>query len=351
MTFLSPWWLLLLLPVIALAVAYVIAQRRRSRYAVRFATLPMLAKVAPASPGWRRHAPAAALLAAFLVLAVAAARPEAEIRVPHERATVMIAVDVSRSMDATDVEPTRIGAARDAASAFVEELPDTFNVGVVAFAGDAMVMATPTTDRDAVVRELQSLTLRDSTAIGEAVFTSLDQIAAMAREPVEPGSSSGSGASPGAPAPNVTPGPSSDGQGGAGSGDTTQSVPGRIVLLSDGSNVRGRSLESAAAAARDAGVPVSTIAYGTPTGVIEIGNRIIPVPADTDSLAQLAQDSGGQAYEAASGDELSQVYEDVGSSIGWRTEPRELTPYLTAAALLIALAAAAMSLRWFARLP
>lgn len=350
MTFLSPWWLLLLLPVIALAVAYVIAQRRRSRYAVRFATLPMLAKVAPASPGWRRHAPAAALLAAFLVLAVAAARPEAEVRVPHERATVMIAVDVSRSMDATDVEPTRIAAARDAASAFVEELPDTFNVGVVAFAGDAMVMATPTTDRDAVVRELQSLTLRDSTAIGEAVFTSLDQIAAMAREPVEPGSGSapGSGATPGS---NATPGPGGDGQGGAVPGDTTQSVPGRIVLLSDGSNVRGRSLESAAAAARDAGVPVSTIAYGTPTGVIEIGNRVIPVPADTDSLAQLAQDSGGQAYEAASGDELSQVYEDIGSSIGWRTEPRELTPYLTAAALLIALAAAAMSLRWFARLP
>ncbi len=347
MTFLSPWWLLLLLPVIALAVAYVIAQRRRSRYAVRFATLPMLAKVAPASPGWRRHAPAAALLAAFLLLAVAAARPEAEVRVPHERATVMIAVDVSRSMDATDVEPTRIAAARDAASAFVEELPDTFNVGVVAFAGDAMVMATPTTDRDAVVRELQSLTLRDSTAIGEAVFTSLDQIAAMAPEPTEPGAAPTSPGAPGAPGVPGAPQAPDGSEPPAGA----ESVPGRIVLLSDGSNVRGRSLESAAAAAREAGVPVSTIAYGTPNGVIEIGNRVIPVPADTDSLARLAEDSGGQAYEAASGDELSEVYDDIGSSIGWRTEPRELTPYLTAAALLIALAAAAMSLRWFARLP
>lgn len=330
MTFLAPWWLLALLPVIALAVAYVVAQRRRSQYAVRFATLPMLASVAPRGPGWRRHLPAATLLAALLLLAVAVARPEAQLRVPHERATVMIAVDVSRSMEATDVPPTRIDAAREAASAFVRELPPTFNVGVVAFAGDAMVMATPTTDHDAVVRELESLTLRDSTAIGEAVFTSLDQIAAMGpvADPADPGD----------PADPSVP-------------DAESRVPGRIVLLSDGSNIRGRSIESAAAAAREAQVPVSTIAYGTPTGVIEVGNRLVPVPADTTSLAQLAADSGGQAYEAETTDELSAVYEDIGSSIGWRTEPTELTPYLTAVALLLALGAAALSLRWFARLP
>jgi Ca-activated chloride channel family protein len=315
MTFLSPWWLLLLAPVLALAAAYVVAQRKRHRYAVRFATLPMLDKVAPSQPGWRRHAPAAAFVLALLTLGVAAGRPEAEIRVPHERATVIVAIDVSRSMQATDVSPNRLDAAREAASAFVENLPETFNVGVVTFSGTTSVLAAPTTDHDDVAARLQSLTLGDSTAIGEAVFTSLDQVATMAQ------------------------------------GEEGVDVPARIVLLSDGTNTRGRNPEAAAAAATEAGVPVSTIAYGTPNGTIESQGRSVPVPVDEESLAALADGTGGQAYTAESGDELAAVYDDIGSSIGWRTEPRELTPYLAAFALLLALGAGVMSLRWFARLP
>jgi Ca-activated chloride channel family protein len=315
MTFHSPWALLLLVPVVAMAAAYLVLQRRRRRYAVRFASLPMLEKVAPEGPGWRRHAPAVVFVLVLLTLGFAAGRPEVDVRVPHERATVIVAIDVSQSMQATDVSPNRLDAARDAARAFIGELPESFNVGVVTFSGSTSVLAAPTTDHDDVVARLQGLTLADSTAIGEAVYTSLGQVAAMARE--------------------------------AGEAD----VPARVVLLSDGSNTRGRDPQAAARAAAEAGVPVSTIAYGTAGGTIENQGRSIAVPVDHESLAELAETSGGQAYTAESGEELAAVYDDIGSAIGWRTEPREITPYLAALALLLALGAGAMSLRWFARLP
>ncbi|NHA66462.1 VWA domain-containing protein [Phycicoccus flavus] len=325
MTFLSPWWLLLLLPVAALVGAYLLAQRRRRRYAVRFASLPLLDAVAPARPGWRRHAPAVAFSLALALLALAAARPEASIRVPHERATVVVALDTSRSMEAEDVAPNRLDAARAAAETFVENLPDSFNVGVVVFSGTATVLVEPTTDHDAVAARLQDLTLGSATAIGDAVVTSLDVIERTTRpEPTDPADETAAQAEP---------------------------VPGRVVLLSDGTNTRGRTPEEAAAAAEAAGVPVSTIAYGTPGGVITSGSRTVPVPVDEDALTGLADGSGGQAYTAASGDELAAVYEDIGSSIGWRTEDRELTPYLAALAALLLTVTGVMSIRWFARLP
>jgi Ca-activated chloride channel family protein len=214
----------------------------------------------------------------------------------------------------------------------------------VAFSGSAQVLAAPTTDHDEAAASLQRLEVADSTAIGEAVFTSLDQIASMAAnrddaETPQPSTGSDQGATDG------------------GNGDTEpnqqapERIPGRIVLLSDGSNTQGRDPEQAAQAASDAQVPVSTIAYGTPDGTIDLGGRQVPVPADEEAMAQLADATGGQTYTATSGDELEAVYEDIGSSIGWRTEPREITPYLAAAAFLFLLGAGAMSLRWFARLP
>jgi Ca-activated chloride channel family protein len=315
MELLAPLWLLLLVPLVAVAVTYVVMQRRRRRYAVRFASLPLLDKVAPEQPGWRRHAPAAAFLLALTAMALAAARPVVDVRVPHERATVIVALDVSRSMEASDVQPTRMEAAKQAAAAFIENLPDTFNVGLVTFSGSTSVVATPSTDHEAVAGALAGLPLANSTAIGEAVFTSLDQVAAMAE------------------------------------GDEDLDVPARIVLLSDGTNTTGRSPDEAATAAVEAAVPVSTIAYGTQEGTVEIEGREVPVPVDIEALAALADGTGGAAYTAESGDELAEVYEDIGSSIGWRTEPREITPHLAAAGFLLALAAGAMSLLWFSRLP
>lgn len=255
-------------------------------------------------------------------------------RVPHERATVIVAIDVSRSMEATDVDPTRLDAARVAAAEFITDLPDTFQVGVVTFSGVATVLAPPTTDHADLVRRLDGLTLANATAIGEAVFTSLDQVASVARAEELQRERDGTR--------NDEPG----------AGEQTPAVPARIVLLSDGTNTRGRQVPEAAEAALAAGVPVSTIAYGTPDGIIDIGmGRLVAVPVDEVSLEELATTTGGQAYTAGTGSELAQVYEDIGSSIGWRTEPREVGGYVTAGALLLAFAAALLSLRWFARLP
>jgi Ca-activated chloride channel family protein len=320
MSFLSPWFLLLLVPLAALVVATVVLRRRRDRYAVRFASLPLLDRVVPERPGWRRHLTGGLVLAALGLLATAAARPEVDVRVPHERATVVVAIDTSVSMQADDVEPNRMAAATEAAERFVDELPDGVRVGLVSFAGSAAVLTSPTTDHGAAKDALGRLRMAAGTAIGEAVFTSLDQVASPA------------------------------GTAGGASGDAEE-VPARIVLLSDGTNTAGRPPDEAAAAAAEAGVPVSTIAYGTPNGVVTGGDgREVPVPVDEAALARLAGDTGGTAYSAASGDELRAVYDDIGSSIGWRTEPRELTPYLAALAFLLSLTAAALSLRWFARL-
>jgi Ca-activated chloride channel family protein len=314
MSFLSPWFLLLLVPVAALAVAMVLLRRRRERYAVRFASLPLLDRVIPERPAWRRHLTGGLGLLALALLATAAGRPEADVRVPHERATVVVAIDTSLSMQARDVEPDRMRAATAAAERFVDELPDTVNVGLVSFAGTASVLSPPTTDHAAVKQALTGLRMSQSTAIGEAVFTSLNQVATVTEQ--------------------------------AQDGD----VPARIVLLSDGTNTTGRTPQQAAAAATEAGVPVSTIAYGTPGGVVDSGGRQVPVPVDEEALAELAGQTGGAAYTAASSDELRAVYDDIGSSIGWRTEPRELAPYLAGLAFVLSLTAAALSLRWFARI-
>jgi Ca-activated chloride channel homolog len=313
MNFLSPIWLLALIPVAALAVAYVVVQRRRRRYAVRFASLPMLDKVVPRRPGWRRHVPATLVLLALTSLGLAVGRPELTLRVPYDRATVVVAIDVSGSMSATDVPPNRLEAAKAAATAFVDELPGTVNVGVVSFAGASAVLTAPTTDHAQAQAQIAALDLGSGgTAIGEAVFSSVDQVQRMADE--------------------------------AG-GDE---VPARVVLLSDGENTAGRSPTAAATAALDATVPVSTIAYGTPDGTVPGSGS--PVPIDAEALRQLAEATGGTAYSADSGEELREVYSDIGSSIGWRTEQREVTPYLAALGLLVAAVAGALSLRWFSRL-
>jgi Ca-activated chloride channel family protein len=313
MTFLYPLGLLMLVPVALLVAAYVATLRRRQRYAVRYAALPLLDKVIPDRPKWRRHLPAAALLVALGLTAVAAARPEIPVRVRYERATIIVAIDNSASMRARDVQPDRLTAAVNAAGKFIDQLPKSFNVGVVTFAGSAAVVHPPDTNHQAAEARLQRITTQASTATGEGVFTSLNQIRSL-------------------------------------TGADNKQVPARIVLLSDGSNTVGRSPDEAARAGAAAGVPVSTIAYGTANGVLDMDGEEIPVPVDSAALAKLAQTTAGTAYAAASSDELQHVYKDIGSSVGWRTEHREVTPYVAAIALVFGLVAAALSLRWFSRL-
>lgn len=320
LSFVDPGWLLLLLAPVALLAVYVVLQQRRPEYAVRFTNLELLDKVAPKRPGWRRHVTAGVFLLALAALIVAVARPTRDVQVPVERATVVMAIDTSLSMEATDVAPSRLEAAQEAANRFVELLPPSINLGLVTFNGTAQVAVAPTTDRDAVRRAVDGLELGESTATGDAIFASLDAIESMPDE------------------------------------GTDEPVPARIVLMSDGTRTVGRSEGEASAAAIESDVPVSTIAFGTPNGTIEYTDEttpptIVPVPVDEVSLQNIAEATGGSFFTAASEAELSQVFEDIGSSVGYETEQREITPWFVGIALLFFLAAASLSLAWFARLP
>lgn len=311
--FLEPGRLGLLVAVALLAAAYVLVQRRRSAYAVRFASLPLLASVAPRRPGWRRHVPAVLLLLALTALVTAFARPEADVQVPREQATVVVAIDTSLSMQATDVQPDRLSAAKSSATAFVAGLPRSFTVGLVSFNGAASVVVPPTQDRGQVTAAVQQLQLGPSTAIGEAVFASLEAIRAVR----------------------------SDGG----------KVPARIVLLTDGTNTVGRDVASAAAAAAQLGVPVSTISFGTENGVVQVQGQDVPVPVDVEGMKQLATSTGGSAFTAQSREELRKVYADIGKQVGTTTKRREVTDVVTGLGLVLGLLAAAGSLLWTSRLP
>lgn len=313
--FLEPWWLLGLLPVFGVAGAYLWRQRRRRAYAVQFSNVDLLRTVAPGGIGpYRRHSAAVALLLSLVILALGLARPAVDGREPLERATVMVALDVSLSMMSTDVAPTRLEAAQQAAQEFVEELPDEFNLGLVSFAKSANVIVSPTKDHAQVISAIQGLQLAEATATGEAVFVCLEAIAGVP----------------------------SDG--------ADEAPPARIVLLSDGYRTFGRSIQAAAEAALAANVPVSTIAFGTDHGTVNISGSEQRVPVDRRALEELATTTGGYFYEAATAEGLKQVYEDMGSSIGYRTVAKEIGQVFLGLGLLFALSAAGLSLLWTSRL-
>jgi Ca-activated chloride channel family protein len=312
--FAQPWWLLVLLVVVALAVGYVLLLGRRRRDVVRFTNLELLDKVAPHRPGWYRHLPAAALILALAVLTVALAGPMAEAKVPRNRATVVLVIDVSLSMQATDVEPSRLAAAQAAAKAFADQLTPGINLGLVSFAGTAAVLVSPTADREPVKRAVDGLKLSESTATGEAIFAALQS--------VETFSQSVAGASADGP------------------------PPARIVLMSDGKQTvpggitpeeEPRGSFTAARQAQEAGIPVSTISFGTAYGSIEInpGERTA-VAVDDDSMQRIAALSGGQFFTAATEEELRQVYGDLSEQIGYETRRVDVSwPWLAGGVLLL----------------
>jgi Ca-activated chloride channel family protein len=314
MSFLAGYRLWLLLLVIGLALLYVWVQRQRRAYAVRFTNVDLLASVAPRRPGWRRHLAAACLLLALTLIAVAFARPARAIQVPRETATVMLAVDVSQSMRATDVHPTRIRAAQRAVRAFVASLPKRFRLGLVSFAGNAQVLVPPTHQRSLVRNAVSNLQLQQQTAIGEAIFASID---AIENSPLDHG----------------------------------KRPPARIVLLSDGATNAGRPNAEAAAAARKKGMRVSTIAFGTDAGTVVVQDEVVPVPADRDALRRIADATHGRFATAATEKDLRQTYADLGSRLAEVTRKREVTVWFVGAALLFAFAAAGASLFWTSRLP
>jgi Ca-activated chloride channel homolog len=337
MTLLDPERLALVLLPIALAAAYVALQRRRSRYALRFSSLELFDGVAPDRPGWRRHVAAAAYLAALLLLVVGMARPVLAMDVPA-KPTVVLAIDVSASMAATDVSPDRLAAAEAAAITFVDAMPSGARVGLVAFADSAQVLVAPTEDLDRVRTAIRGLQLGQGTAIGEAIHASLEQL---------PRNVAATPASAASPDPSAQAAPSGTGSGsGAATGRS-----GAIVLLSDGTTTVGRPNASAAAEAASEGVSVSTIAFGTASGSVVVQGQRVSVPVDGSALQDIARRTGGQSFTAVSADEVRAAFADIARKVGTTTEDREVTDYLVGAALVAAIGAAGASLAWFSRLP
>lgn len=319
--FLEPSRLWLLVVVIALIGLYAALQFTKPRYTVRFSNLDLLDSVAPKRPGWRRHLTAACFLVALTLLVVAFAQPVMTVDVPKERTTVMLAFDTSLSMAAEDVEPNRFIAAQTAAKEFIEELPDRLNVGLVGFAGTAQLLVPPTQNHEEITRAIDNLELDKATAIGDAVALSLDVIEDQAVG-VEGGK------------PDAA-----------------------IVLISDGETTVGLPTEEAIPLAQEAGVAVTTIAYGTPDGEIMVDEdgdgvgQLTPVPVNVEELRALAEETGGRAFTAESASDLRSVYEELGSSIGFEEEQKDVAYRFVGAGLAMMLVAAGFSLRWFSRLP
>jgi len=320
MSFAQPFWLAAGLLVLALGVGYLIAQRRRRRNTVRFANLELLEKVAPRRPGWWRHIPTALVLVGLILLTVALAGPTAEAKEPRNRAVVMLAIDVSLSMEATDVAPNRLAAAQESAKSFVDELTPGVNLGIVSFAGIATVLVSPTTDRTVAKRAIDGLKLDERTATGEASISSLQTIDLVSK--------------------SLPP-----------DGADTGPPPARIVLMTDGKRTVGRTEQDAAQRAADAHVPVSVIAFGTDNGSITGNDEVIPVPLDTEAMQQIAQISGGDFHKAATSDELKSIYAELGEQIGYETKQQDVSkPWLIAGTMLVVLGSAA-ALVLTARIP
>lgn len=287
-------------------------------------------RLVPHRPRWRRHLAAGLVVGALALLAVATTQPQVRAQVPYERATILVAIDTSASMSAEDMPPNRLEAAKAAAISFIEQLPARYNVGLVSFSSNARVVTSPTTDHALVVRSVDGLGPPDGgTAIGEAVYSSISDLQQILEEAAAAG----------------PPEESSD----ESEESEEERSPAHLVLLSDGGNSAGRSPVTAAEAAREAGLPTSTIAYGTEGSSATLpGGQSVEVREDT--LRDLADTTGGQFYRASSADELREVYDDIGTLVGHHVEYREITVWVVLGAMVLAFAAAALSLRWFARL-
>lgn len=312
--FTAPWWLALLLVVAALLLGYLWVQRRRRKHTLRFANLATLERVAPSRPGWRRHLPIALLLAALVLLTVGLAGPTAEQKVPRNRATVMLVIDVSLSMRAHDIQPSRFVAAKRSAKHFTRNLPSGINLGLVSFAGSPTVLVSPTTERAPVLEAIEGLQLAEATGTGLAIFAAVRAIKTFGR---------------------VVGGPKG-------------TPPARIVLLTDGKQTvptpdptGPQGAFTAAHAAAEAGIPISTISFGTPYGSVEINGQRIRVPAEDDAMRRIAQISGGEFYDAGSAERLDEVYEDLREQIGYEIKRTDASqPWLVAGTVLAILAAA-----------
>lgn len=309
-------WLGFLVVVALIALGYVLVQRSRHRQMLRFSNMELLEKVAPARPSPMRHMPIALMLVGLIFLTVAAAGPTAVQKVPRNRATVVLVMDVSLSMEATDVPPNRLSVAQQAGKEFVDGLTPGINLGFVTFAGTASVMQSPTTNREAAKAAIDNIKLAERTATGEGILTALQSIETLATV----------------------------------LGGAETPPPARIVLMSDGKQTvpddkdvdNPRHAFTAARLAKNKGIPVSTISFGTDWGAVEIpdqdgqGSQRVKVPVDNDSLREIAKLSGGEFYTASSLEELTAVYDTLEEQIGYETTRGDASrPWLLLGMLLV----------------
>lgn len=320
MTFDWPLALLALLLIPLLVGLYLLRERRRTAFAAGFANPALLPNVIDRAPGLRRHLPLILMLLGLTAIVLGVARPHATVDVKREEATIVLAIDVSRSMKAEDVEPTRLDAARNAAKAFLGKVPEKFRVGVVSFATRAVVGVVPTEDRSLVEASLDTLAPGEGTAIGDAV--------ALSTRVGQPRQA-----------------------------DQDSAPPRSILLISDGARDGGAvDPQVAARRAKQLKVPVYTVLVGTEDGVIEETltggfRQIIRVPPNPDTLRAIAQLSGGEFFTATDAEGLDRVYEELSSRLGTRKESREIGDYFAGGAAAFLLAGGALSALWFRRVP
>jgi Ca-activated chloride channel homolog len=318
-SFQAPWFLLLLLALPVAVGVYLLADRHRRAAATSFASPQLLPSVAPRRPGFRRHLPMALYAVALTVATIALARPEATVAVPEERASVVLVTDVSGSMEARDVEPSRVDAARDAALRFLDRTPDGLRVGAVTFNHSVQAIESLRAERDEVRALLERLRPSGGTATGKALAAAL---ALLER----------------------------------GNGRRSKRPPGAIILLSDGASTHGREPLPLARRAARLRIPVYTVALGTDHGTIQVkrpdGRTVTRhVPPDRETMRRIATVSGGRTFAADAGDELTTVYERLGSQVATREERRQVTAAFAGGAAALLLLGGALSLRWFGRLP
>ena len=312
--FAHSWFFLFLLAVFGLAALYIVLQLARHRRMLRFANMDLLESVAPKRPSQWRHVPAILLVLSLVLFTIAMAGPTNDVRIPRNRAVVMLVIDVSQSMRSTDVPPNRMVAAQEAAKQFADELTPGINLGLIEYAGTATVLVSPTTNREATKNGLDKLQFADRTATGEGIFTALQAIATV----------------------------------GAVIGGGDKPPPARIVLFSDGKETMPTNPDNpkgaftAARTAKDQGVPISTISFGTPYGFVEINGQRQPVPVDDSTMKRVAELSGGSWYNAGSLAELKAVYASLQEQIGYETIKGDASAgWLRLGALVLAVAALA----------
>lgn len=334
MSFIWPWMLGLLILIPILILIYLLMQRRRQKYALRYASLSLVKEALGRGPGWRRHIPPALFLIALTFMIIALARPETTTLVPSAEGTIILTIDVSGSMTATDLQPNRLEAAKVAARSFIEKQPETVQVGVVSFSDNAFLVQAPTSDKDAVIAAINRLNWQRGTAIGRGLITSLEAIAEKTGGPAPTLDPS----QPDAPQPTPMP-----------KGQYQNAI---VVLLTDGENNQWPEPLEIAQQAVDRGIRVYTVGIGSEEGaIVRIQGRSIRTRLDEQTLRSIAEMTDGQYFNAQTETDLQRIYENLSTNLVLKQDKTEITAYVTGIAAIFALLAGFLSLWWFNRLP